>query len=214
VRIAQENWRLGRAAAAVNMVLLVGLCATPSGRASAQIADPADNRCTPLLQRAADALAVNDFKTIVFVERQYLTYCGRFIERHDYLLHLSTLAFGLNGDSQPQEGLGVAEQCLKFNPTDLECLTEKAAALYSLNRLNEARIAAQRALSQGAITTIDAATKQRARGVLAQIDAALGNRPSATVPGQQRTPNSCEACLARPGGCPDFSCYGCVNGNC
>ena len=94
----------------------------------------------------------------------------------EYSAHLSGLAAGLNGDNQNQEALGVANRCLQAKSQDIPCLLEKAKALFSLGRLSEAMATIDGALPLGAISTVDAASKQALQRLRVQVNAALNER--------------------------------------
>jgi clan AA aspartic protease (TIGR02281 family) len=142
------------------LTILLVACALLPKTATAQYNN--ERRCEALLEGSIRATEEPDYKTLVAIERQYLTFCQADIRRmNDYAMHLGTLAGALNGDNQPQEALGVANSCLRTNDNDLRCLAEKTDALYHLGRVAEAKSVVEMSLSIGAITELDVAVKRK-----------------------------------------------------
>jgi tetratricopeptide (TPR) repeat protein len=157
------------------LVAVVLLITVVSTTASAQ-------ECKSLLKQVIRSLDDNSNKQLISLERQFLTYCGKSLQPADYAGHLQTLATGLNGDSQHQEALSVADRCLQINAEDLSCLFEKANALYHLGRLPEAKSLIEKSLALAAITEVDAAAKQALQNLLTRVKATVGPRPSERTP--------------------------------
>src|SRR5437660_1264654 len=134
-------------------------------------------QCTSVLNSLSRSFSEGNAKQIIGLERQYLTYCRDIIQPNEYVIHLGSLATGLNADSQHQEAIAVANRCLQISATDLSCLYEKANSLAYLGRLTEAKAIVERALTLGAITEIDAAVKPKLRELLAQLRASIAPGP-------------------------------------
>ena len=156
-------------------------------------------QCAGLLNQLSEYKKENSFKEMIPLARQLASYCK---DEEDYAIALEALATGLNGDSQHEEALAVADRCLQTNNADvlLLCMQDRANALYGLGRVQEAKTTIERALRQPAITEWDAAAKQQLRMFLAEVNATLNNQQPPPVPNAQPAAGPSNAITKLPGG--------------
>jgi hypothetical protein len=121
------------------------------------------SECTSLLNEKTRAMNARplDHKRIIKAARTLLDFCQRqLIEMDSYGGHLSDLALSLANDNQPGEAAAVAERCLQRKIDNrLACMLAKGAALFGMERFEDARRALTQAMAEPALTTTDEASK-------------------------------------------------------
>jgi ATP-dependent protease ClpP protease subunit/predicted ester cyclase len=163
-------------------------------------------QCTWMLQQISQSIQEDSLKKVISLERQNLAFCKEHMSEDHYLHHLNTLASSLDGDGQPQEALGVANQCLQINPAYLACLSQKASALYSLGSFQDAKIVIEGSLAFGAITEFDVLAQKKLRKLSESINAAL-NKNRTVTSGDRVAPRSAARQIP-PGVSGKISCDG------
>jgi clan AA aspartic protease (TIGR02281 family) len=177
-------------------ILLLVACALFPKSATAQYTKA---QCTSILNALSQAMSERSFKKMVALERQNLTFCTAYMQQNAHVEHLGLLAEALNLDSQHQEALGVANNCLRISSRDLPCLLEKANALYHLGRLPEAKSVIEMSLSLGAITDIDVVVKKQLQQLLS-IMPTRGNAVPSPQPSNQIPSSRANVPLTKYGG--------------
>jgi predicted aspartyl protease len=108
-------------------------------------------------------------KQIVLLERKYLTWCGKSLDREDYASELNLLASALIDERQFPEAIGVANRCLQMDSENLPCLATKAEALLKSNNITESKTVVERAAPLGAVTRLDVTAKKSLALTLEEI---------------------------------------------
>ncbi len=127
--------------------------------------------CFKLLVQSTQALREHNHEANIKITRARLTYCAAGLKAdNEYGATLAELADGLIWVSQYAEALGVAERCLKIaQDSQIDCMYQKAQALFLTGRLEDAQNTLRHALAEPALTQHDLFAKDLVRKYFAQI---------------------------------------------
>jgi S1-C subfamily serine protease len=133
------------------------------------------SQCATLVGQITDAFEGREFKRSIALARTNLSNCRAHMGTSEYIGSLQLLAMSLNFDHQYDEALGVAGLCLKLHAIEINCGYEKALALFSLGRAQEAKSVVQEYLGYPAVTENDVKGKDMLRWLLNKVAAAAPN---------------------------------------
>jgi clan AA aspartic protease (TIGR02281 family) len=182
------------------LLILIACALFPKVATAQYTAQYTDVQCTSVEHAITEAMEAEDWKRVIAVERQNLSYCTAYMQGNEYTGELGILASALNDDDQHEEALGAANQCLAINAGAFMCAYQKAKALGSLGRLSEAKSVVEQSLLLPAIAKNDAGYKELLQRLKVRLSALSSPGVPSSLPQNQNPSSRAEVPLKKDSG--------------